>query len=111
MDRVQQIRESIRMIMHPKPRQPRDNYSVAVRAAVVKAAMMANPQLDKTTLAKRIGLTRGMLNHYISGRFSKMEIQEWGEVFFAAACALAYKDFKGAADKFRQLADQLDPTP
>lgn len=88
---------------------PRDSAAVARRMQIARSAIMARPGLDKTRLAKKLGVSRGQLNYYLSGRIkSFVNLPPWAERLYAGCAALGYNDPATAAKIFRELAGELE---
>lgn len=78
------------------------------RAEVAKAAVLALPKMPKASLAKSLGISRGQLTYYLSGRFKPYVPPEWARTLFLASASLNFGDLSKAAEGFRNLAKQLE---
>ena len=84
---------------------------VVARAAAARALALANPTAPRAHLAAALGVSRGQLRHYLSGRMKGYDRPPWGDLFYSAAGKLAFADHAGAADDLSALVAMLRRPP
>lgn len=81
---------------------------VAARAEAVKAACLASPRVPHSILAKKMGLSRGQVTYYLSGKLKVYTSPFWARTFYAIAANLAYGQLPQAVRELRVLAMEIE---
>ena|ERR1700679_4119440 len=86
----------------------RNLQEVAARAEAVKAAILASPRAPRTVIADRLGISRGQVNYYLSGKLKAYSAPFWARTFYAIAANLAFGQLLQAAREMKILAMEIE---
>jgi transcriptional regulator with XRE-family HTH domain len=81
---------------------------VARRAEAAKAAVLASPRAPRSLIAQRLGISRGQLAYYLSGKLKAYTSPYWARTFYACAAALAFDQLPQAVRELRVLAMEIE---